>query len=167
MPHFQISFLSQSSKLILKLALCALWVWIGGPGICAQSKNTDNKADRNLKSAARINPSSLAMELAVPLGGYPGRAGNSLPLAFNYTSKVWRMTSLNSWRPQGSTSSVITDANPNYGERTAAGWTSSLLPPRIETRLEVYDQEGFAWNPWSGPAGGLNTQQFSMKPEVQ
>src|SRR5688572_13663500 len=45
-----------------------------------QNKETANKADKNLKSIAHVNPSTLAMEMNLPLMSYPGRNGNGLPV---------------------------------------------------------------------------------------
>lgn len=99
-------------------------------------RDMNYKADQALKSNARVNPSTLAMELSIPIGGYPGRAGNSLPLMFNYSSKVWQIKSLNSW---DSWNGVKTDTRPMYGKRSAAGWTSNLGTPRIDFQNPVYD----------------------------
>src|SRR5260221_10619601 len=54
-------------------------------------KNTDYSADKFLKSNARVNPSTLAMELSIPIASYPGRAESSLPAVFDYSSKVWQI----------------------------------------------------------------------------
>jgi hypothetical protein len=112
-----------------------------------ESKDTSNKADQNLKSIAHVNPSTLAMEMSVPLMSYPGRNGNSLPISFSYSSKIWRMQSRLSWwywlyaEPK-----YVTDINAVYGERTAAGWTSSLRSPRIEAKLQIYNEDGQPWS---------------------
>lgn len=55
------------------------------------AKGTENTADKNLKSSARINPSTLAMEFSIPLAAYPGRGGNAIPISYSYSSKVWQM----------------------------------------------------------------------------
>ena len=99
-------------------------------------KNTDYSPDKSLKSNARVNPSTLAMELSIPISGYPGRAGNSLPVTFDYSSKVWEIQPIgtwldNFWGPK-------TDTRPLYAKRTAAGWTSNLGTPRIDYKYDVY-----------------------------
>src|SRR5258708_25501678 len=73
------------------------------------ARNTDYGADKSLKSNARINPSTLAMELSIPIAVYPGRAGSSLPVAFDYSSKVWELKpTITSWiTPMGAR---VTDA---------------------------------------------------------
>src|SRR5215213_2841908 len=59
----------------------------------AMVRKPDYKADQVLKSNAKVNPSTLAVELAIPIGGYSGRNGTGLPIVFNYSSKVWQMYS--------------------------------------------------------------------------
>jgi RHS repeat-associated protein len=108
-------------------------------------KDTSNNADQGLKSVAHVNPTTLAMELSIPLMNYPGRNGNSLPVGFSYSSKVWRMESGIPWWYAHQYSGIrqyVTDIHAVYGERSAAGWTSSLTPPRIDLKTEIYDQEG-------------------------
>ena len=51
----------------------------------AQNSFTGYSADKTLRSNARVNPSTLGMELAIPLPSYPGRAGSSLPNAVTYS----------------------------------------------------------------------------------
>jgi RHS repeat-associated protein len=111
----------------------------------SQDRSSDNKADQNLKSIARVNPSTLAMEMSVPLMNYPGRNGNSLPIGFSYSSKLWRMKSMATYfytTPIGNYRQYVTQLRPMFAERSAAGWTSSVAFPVIEEKLETYDQTG-------------------------
>jgi hypothetical protein len=103
-------------------------------------KNTDNKADKNLKSIARVNPSTLAMEMSIPLMNYPGRAGNTLPVGISYSSKLWQIRPLLTWWTSSGSGNRIyhTNTKPFFAVRSAAGWTSSLLPPHIIEKLELY-----------------------------
>lgn len=106
---------------------------------------TGDKADQNLKSLARVNPSTLAMEMSLPLMTYPGRNGNSLPVGLTYSSKVWGMKAAHTWwypAAHGDDRKYVTDLNAIYGERTAAGWTSNLTPPRIDSDFELYNVHG-------------------------
>lgn len=108
-----------------------------------QNKETSNKADQNLKSMARVNPSTLAMEMSLPLMTYPGRNGSSLPVGFNYSSKLWRMQATEPWwYMQNTQPAYVTDIIPMFAEKKAAGWTSNLVPPRIEEQVQVYDENG-------------------------
>ena len=100
-------------------------------------RQTEYKADQSLKSNARVNPSTLAMELSIPLGGYRGRGGG-LPIIFDYSSKIWQIYAwpTSSWE---SDYGIMTDVTPLFGHKTAAGWTSNLGSPRIDWELGVYE----------------------------
>ena len=90
--------------------------------------NNRNSPESTARSDAHINPTTLGLELSIPLGIAPGRAGNSLPMMFNYSSKVWRMEIHND------TSSGFPDytVEPIYGENSDTGWTTSLQSPYFE-----------------------------------
>ena len=110
-----------------------------------QSRETNNKVDKNLKSLAHINPSTLAMEMTIPLAGYPGRNGNSLPVSMSYTSKLWRMDNISTYwypKPYSGARQYVTWLMPRFAEKSAAGWTSSIKFPVIEERLVTYNQMG-------------------------
>ncbi|MFN0140396.1 MAG: RHS repeat-associated core domain-containing protein [Pyrinomonadaceae bacterium] len=104
---------------------------------------TDGKADKSLKSAARVNPVTKAMEFNIPLAGYPGRGGNSTRVSLSYSSKTWRMDAASSYRrrnPYTQQFEPVTVLNPKFGERSASGWTSSLVAPRIEAPFNEHFQ---------------------------
>lgn len=101
-------------------------------------RNTEYQADQSLKSNARVNPSTLAMELSISLAGYKGRADNGLPVSFNYSSKAWQIKAFSAFENhQG----IITDTRPMFGLKTAAGWMSNLASPQIDFFPARY--EGF------------------------
>jgi RHS repeat-associated protein len=121
----------------------------------AKSQDLDHKADRNLKSSARVNPSTLAMEFSLPIGSYPGRAGNALPITFNYSSKIWNLKYVNTlvkeigaFEPGNPPLTVERFISNNsileYAERTTGGWTSSMQPPAIlgVPEIEIFDEAG-------------------------
>lgn len=121
----------------------AAWLAIGGAvDVSAQNVQfTQNTADSALRSDVRVDPSTLGMNIKIPLRSYPGRAGTSLPITLNYSSKVWRikyLTSFNMYSGYDSTTEA------KYGEYSAAGWTSSLGVPVIEWTggEQVYDPYG-------------------------
>jgi RHS repeat-associated protein len=101
--------------------------------------NTRNNKDKTKRSSspslAQVNPTTLGLELALPLSEAAGRAGNSLPIALNYSSKVWRMeTGDTATVYQGNFShQVVLNVVPTFDEHSAAGWTSSLKAPYIES----------------------------------
>ena len=84
------------------------------------SRINDYKPDKALKSNARINPMSRAMELSIPIGGYQGRAGSGLPITFDYSSKVWQIDFLYTWLTDHE--EMKTDTQPVYAKTSAAGW---------------------------------------------
>src|SRR5215203_816999 len=123
--------------LLMTAGFWTILLLIGVIVVSAQNlRNTDYSPDKTLKSNARVNPSTLAMELSIPLGGYKGRAGNASPLTFDYTSKVWQMRSTVS-RPLPS-GRTLTEIAALYSKRMAAGWTSSLGVARIDFHYDVY-----------------------------
>jgi RHS repeat-associated protein len=134
------------SSILLTLFLNSLSVSAQSGGTAEPQKSeTGNKADQNLKSIARVNPSTLAMEMSLPLMTYPGRNGNSLPVGFSYSSKIWQMDSSVTWfyfQEYTGVKKYLTDVSAEYAERTSAGWTSMMMPPRIDESLDIYNQYG-------------------------
>ena len=122
-----------------------------GAAFGQSTRNTDHSPDNLLKSNARVNPSTLAMEMSVPIGGYIGRAGHSLPITFNYSSKLWQFRTLSVHNVSASTGIIEKDVIPTFAKHTASGWTSSLSTPQIEYRYDMYrgkdvlDNEGVLW----------------------
>ncbi len=108
------------------------------------SQEDGNTADRALKGGGRVNPSTLAMEIDIPLGSYPGR-GINVPISLSYSSKVWRMESLEQTSISVGGSPCFTVSHPRYSEKSASGWTTSLETPTIEYTgwTDFYSQEGF------------------------
>lgn len=110
--------------------------------------DTKNNKDKTQRSGARINQTTLGVELTIPLGAAPGRAGNSLPITFNYSSKVWRMET---YRVTEAGSSVLRAA-PVYGEHSDSGWTSSLQMPYLEE--SNIEKVNYPPNTSTGSGGG-------------
>ena len=56
------------------------------------AQSTHNTADEALKSAFSVDPSTLGLNITIPLGGYSGRAGLGDPVGMRYSSKgLWHM----------------------------------------------------------------------------
>lgn len=133
---------------IVLLGICLL----NGGLVIAQS--TKDTADNNLKSSARVNPVTLAMEFSLPLGIYPGRNGNSMPIAINYSSKVWTMEKANyhfdSYFVNNNDFDYevyrSNDVQPFFADKTIAGWTSSLQPVVITQEAQLYNDTGDLYN---------------------
>ncbi|MCW5957365.1 MAG: RHS repeat protein [Pyrinomonadaceae bacterium] len=140
-----------TAVLSLMLVQC-FWaspVFAQGGADTPQAKNAGSKADQNLKSLAKVNPSTLAMEMNVPLFSYPGRNGNALTVGISYSSKLWRMKNGFTYHydtPIEEYRQYVTQVWPLFAERSAAGWTSSLSFPTIEEKIdEWYTEEGKAF----------------------
>ena len=82
-----------------------LIVFSASIGALGQSNSDQNiqhnsaSSDRNLKSVARINPSTLAMEFTLPIAIYPGRAGTPVPVSLNYSSSSLQIVPSSMIRP--------------------------------------------------------------------
>ncbi|HJY31223.1 MAG TPA: hypothetical protein VJ306_24515, partial [Pyrinomonadaceae bacterium] len=134
---------SHCRRLPLLVTLVVCWLALGSAPLCAQNiQHTENKPDLALRSDLRVDPSTLGMSLSIPLASYPGRAGHGLPVAITYSSKALRLDF------QGVDYTPVTGAKTwtgvKFGERSTAGWTSTLNPPRVEfTGMgQYYDGQG-------------------------
>jgi RHS repeat-associated protein len=125
----------QSNKLFDKTASKMLLCLLGfcsilfSTTIAFGQQSTKNSPDQMLRSNGRVNPSSLGMEMSIPLGSYPAR-GINLPLSLSYSSKLWRFDQHSSVKLNNGTSNVY--VIPRYSENAASGWTTSLSQPFIE-----------------------------------
>jgi hypothetical protein len=148
-----IKFTSLSSALGIFILLTI------APTFAQERQDSDNKADKNLKSSARVNPSTLAMELSIPLMVYPGRDGNSLPVSLSYSSKVWTLKNDPVADPVHTTGIVagigsqadpyqifhITTFYPYFAERSVAGWSVNGLqsfPTDSDNRIFEFKEGG-------------------------
>jgi hypothetical protein len=125
---------------ILVLVLC---------GSVFGQEDTKNNKDKTSRSNATVNPTSLGLELSIPLGGTPGRAGNSLPITFNYSSKVWRTDTYR--RRLTPDVPYDTFVYPHFSEDSDSGWTTSLQAPYFEESSIIKTD-----NPIPDDAGGSN-----------
>ena len=110
-------------------------------------QHTENSSDQTLRSSGRVNPSTLGMEIDIPLGSYPGR-GINVPISLQYSSKLWRMN-YTSTMPVGNSDVCSENNSPIYSENAASGWTTSLAVPYIE-----YTGNDNTFNPQGQPTGG-------------
>ena len=91
---------------------------------------THNKPDQTLRSALRVDPTTLALSIEVPIASYSGRGGTSVPISLSYSSKQWRIAFEESWL---SNSELLrTESIPMFSEWAKAGWTSAAEVPIIE-----------------------------------
>jgi len=119
---------------------------VPGASTSPNKRGTANRPEKNVQGLSRVNPYTHALEFNLPIATYPGRGGNSLPIEFRYSSNVWRQDTAHTWwrwrEDSNHTREYITDLNALYAEHSAAGWTSSLLPPRLEEDKPVYNANG-------------------------
>src|SRR5260221_3468220 len=144
------ALLRTRSLIILTLAAVGLVCGLTKQTIAQNTQTTENKADQNLKSSVRVNPVTLAMEFSLPMGSYPGRGGNSTPIVLNYSSKVWNMKMVNHLHETDQSTDPVynyiiydtTDIGAFFGEKSIAGWTSSLQPLVLMDEYAIYNQSG-------------------------
>lgn len=130
---------------------CILILLCAAAAHVAANEENKNSADINLRSTGRVNPSTLGMEMDIPLGSYPGR-GISLPIGLSYSSKLWRLKYLGEHpAPGGNWSSCKSNYTAKFSEDAASGWTTSLAAPYIDYAgaATQYDYTG---KPYSGSA---------------
>jgi len=122
-------------------------------------EHTRNKVDQTLRSNARINPSTLAVEMSIPIADMSGRGGASMPLVFNYSSKVWVFD------PTGLTygGQLQEEVRPMYSDDAMAGWTSSYYVPTIDTIAETYDCLGNAIGDFDSLPDGCGAYQIANR----
>jgi RHS repeat-associated protein len=97
---------------------------------------TQNNADRDRRSVLTVDPSSLALNLQIPIANYTGRAGMSLPIALQYSSKIWHMEyGGNAGLAQG-----VPWVYPAINSRN--GWTSTLDAPNIALDALYFNSQG-------------------------
>ncbi len=118
-------------RIALKFSISLILALVISSSSATFAQENDNTADRALKGSGRVNPSTLAMEISIPLGSYPGR-GINVPISLSYSSKVWRMDSLEQTSTSVGGSPCFTVSHPRYGDNSASGWTTSLETPYIE-----------------------------------
>jgi RHS repeat-associated protein len=158
---------------ITTLEIALFLVFLSAISTAQPVSNSDFKIDKNLRSTARVNPATLGMEFSLPLGSYTGRAGNSIPIAFNYSSKVWNMrrwqywhNELGGWGTQVSPYLItnVTEYMPYFAEHSIVGWTSSFKGLEVLPDEESYYLDGA---PVNGFSNNLNeTWECSLESAI-
>lgn len=133
----------------------------------AQTPNvqyTNKTVDLGLRGNVTVNPSTQAVEIQIPLGGYAGRAGFNVPIAINYSSKVHRIKYeafnpghyTSSGQPIGDGYTLVSD---RFAEYSSAGWTSTVGFPVLDyaAQGELYDMFGRAVGPGGQCVGSCVT----------
>ncbi len=131
------------------LRILPLLLVLAALSVAAQDiQYSQSKSDYNSRSSFTVNPLTLALELNLPLGNYPGRAGMGLPISVNYSSKVWQT------EYAGNAGMNVHGQGwgmPTYAKNSTAGWNISIAEPRIENAdlSHTYTTQGY-------PGGFLN-----------
>ncbi len=125
---------------------------------------TNNKPDQALRSAMRVDPSTLGLSIDVPIGSYQGRGGTSLPINLSYASKQWRIAYEESWMSNGGL--LRTESIPMFSEWAKSGWTTSADIPIIEWtgQSQHYNSDGTPFCGECADSGGyyMNRIQVHM-----
>ena len=154
-------------KLVIAGLLCLL-VLAAGNLFGQVIDHTDNNADQTLRSSGRVNPSTLGLEMSIPLGAYPGR-GINVPASINYSSKVWRQDFDHSEPKQNNVNNCNSINRAKYSENAASGWTSSLGVAYIEYtgRDNRFDQRGFPITDGLCPANAPPNNSYGWIKRIQ
>jgi YD repeat-containing protein len=140
----------KNSRMIKVIGLVIL-VGFLGINILAQAENTKNNKDQTRRGSATVNLTSLGLELSIPMGNLPGRAGNSTPISFNYSSKVWRMDTV---QDTVGNPVPVNVGYPIYGEKSFSGWTPSIQEYYVEDTSIVKNLTPPSNGGGSGNGGG-------------
>jgi len=152
----------------ITLAVAALWIaWVTmvrpesvlGQNPPPNIKYGNQALDLGMRGELTVNPVTRAVELQIPFGNYPGRAGHDVSATLSYSSKVWNMAYqafIPAPPPGHGTGQSYTMIVARYGEHSVSGWTSSIGFPLIDTvpSGKLYDQFG---NPTSDGTGSYAT----------
>ena len=96
---------------------------------------TKNAVDINKRSTIEVDPTTLALNIEIPLAEFNGR-GPGLPVALHYNSKVWRVNNQSVYEfpssnpPHTGPPFYLTQAI--FSENSSSGWTNTLGVPFIE-----------------------------------
>ena len=124
-----------SRWLVLSLSLFCAIIFCQSVAQAQNVKYTNQAVDLGLRSDLKVDPATRAVELQIPLGNYPGRAGHDIPVTLSYSSKVWNMAfqGYNPGPPPGrGFGQPFTTIRAQYGEHSVAGWTTSIGSPLID-----------------------------------
>src|SRR5713226_2639294 len=133
-------WLRQVFRIVLACLVMLLPFSVLGQNPQPNIQYTNKAVDLGLRSDLKVNPSTQALEIGIPLGNYPGRAGLNLPVTLSYSSKVLRLN-FEGYNPGAmdqhgnpiGNGYTITAAK--YGEHSAAGWTSTLGFPVLDVSV--------------------------------
>lgn len=134
-------------------AVCFAWCLMVALASAQNVEHNSKSADLALRSDLKVNPSTHGLELQIPLASYSGRAGFGLPVSLSYSSKLWRFK-----YAYFNLQTQLTGVSALYAEHSAAGWTSNIGVPVIDTepQKETYTSGGSATS--GCEYGGVNPE---------
>jgi RHS repeat-associated protein len=135
-------------SLISRAAFTLLIGWLmltPASSFAQQGQFEQNKTDQTLRSNNRVDPTSLGMNIQIPLGSYPGRGGLDMPITLNYSSKVWSVVTLPEVDLGEGHPNIPEMLRARYAVNSMAGWTTNLGIPTVEFtgRDQVYNSSAF------------------------
>jgi len=114
----------RAGKITLSAFVLACCVMLAPSLVQAQDvRNPQSAIENRARTDLRVDPISHALQFQIPLGQYAGRAGASLPITLNYSSKVWNIKYANTIQCTDDPGSLY---YAEYAKSSASGWTSSL-----------------------------------------
>ena len=138
-------------KHLARLMYCSVCLVVFCFPIFAQNiQNPQTSVDNLVRSTLKVDPSTGAMQLQIPLGQYPGRGEAALPVSLNYSSKVWTIKHLSTLACNGE---PVTTYRPEFAKSSASGWTSTLgwflvqQDPSLETYEGLHGQPATQGDP--------------------
>jgi hypothetical protein len=120
------------------LVLLGIVLAIAASAAAQNIQNPQSAVDSLTRRGLRIDPSTGALQMQIPLGEYRGRGEASLPVVLNYSSKLWNIKYISTAACSGEPVSAYRG---DHSKGSASGWTSTLgwfLPPQDVT-LETYE----------------------------
>ncbi len=102
--------------------------------------------DLGMRSTRKVNPSTRAVEMQIPLGHYRGRGGFDVPISLSYSSKLWgiEFQGYNIGAPPPHQPGPFTTVTADYAKHSVRGWTTTIGMPVIDQAPgnRIYDQNG-------------------------
>jgi RHS repeat-associated protein len=120
----------QSALLVALFCLC-----LGTETLAQNIQQANDAMDIGMRSSRKVNPTTLGMELQIPLGEYKGRGGLSVPVVLSYSSKLWGMefqSYVQGPPPPHGGIQPFTIVTARYSKNSINGWSSSVNLPGLD-----------------------------------
>lgn len=138
--------------------LACVLLLLGAGIVLGQASNySQTTVDRTKRSAARVDPVTLGLNIDVPLGAYPGRAGTSMPVSMSYSPKLWTTKEI----PGNDFTRMPDQIAAVYGNGSMQGWTSSMKVPQV-----VFTGKFQNYNGYGQPCDGCSAYPLYYIPRI-